>query len=140
MYSVARSGRVVALDASNGSTVWTGSVGGLGYTTPAVGRGRVFVGGFDGRIRAFRSTDGDELWSTWVGGRILGAPVLIGENVFASTLEGRTFAARASDGKIVWRLPLGRYSPGIATERTYYFTLNGRLLAVRGRDVPAALR
>jgi eukaryotic-like serine/threonine-protein kinase len=140
LYSVARSGKVVALDASDGSVVWTGGVGGLGYTTPAVGPDRIFAGGFDGRLRAFRSTTGDELWSTWVGGRLLGAPVLIGENVFVSTLEGRTSALRASDGKIVWRIPLGRYAPGIATERTYFFTLNGRLIATRGRDVPPALR
>ena len=71
-------------------------------------------------------------------GRILGAPVVIGENVFFSTLEKRTYAVRASDGKIVWRLPLGKYSPGIATERTYFFSLNGRLLAIRGRDVQRA--
>lgn len=134
LYSVARSGKVVALDASSGDVLWTGRVGGLGYTTPAVGRDRIFVGGFDGRLRAFRSGTGDELWSTWVGGRILGAPVLIGDHVFFSTLERRTFAVRASDGKVVWRLPLGKYTTGIATERTYYFSLNGRLIAFRGRN------
>ena len=41
------------------------------------------------------------------------------------------------DGKIVWRYGLGKYSPGIATERTYYFSLNGMLVAFRGRNVPA---
>jgi outer membrane protein assembly factor BamB len=138
LYSVARSGKVIALDASSGHVVWTAGVGGLGYTTPAVADGRVLAGGFDGRLRAFRATDGDELWSTWLGGRILGAPVVIGPYVFVSTLEKRTYALRASDGHIAWRLPLGRYSPGIATERTYFFSLNGRLIAVHGRDVPAA--
>jgi len=133
IYTVARSGKVVALDAADGSVVWTGRVGGLGYTTPAVASGRVFAGGFDGRLRAFRATNGDELWNTWVGGKILGAPVVIGNFVFFSTL-GRTYAARTSDGTIVWRLPMGRYSPGIATERTYFFSLNGRLIAFRGRD------
>ena len=136
LYSVARSGRVVALDASNGDTVWTARVGGLGYTTPAVANGRVFVGGFDGRLRALRARNGSEIWSTWVGGRILGAPVVIGENVFFSTLEKRTYALRVSDGKVVWKLPMGRYSPGIATERTYYFSLNGRLIVFRGREAP----
>ena len=63
---------------------------------------------------------------------------MIGPYVFFSTLEKRTYALRVSDGKIVWRLPLGRYAPGIATERTYFFSLNGRLIAVHGRDAPAA--
>jgi outer membrane protein assembly factor BamB len=140
LYSVARSGKVVAVDASDGHVAWTAGVGGYGYTTPAVADGRVFAGGFDGRLRAFRATNGDELWSTDVGGRILGAPVVIGPYVFFSTLEKRTYAVRASDGAIVWRLRLGRYSPGIATEKTYFFSLNGRLIAVRGRDVPASPR
>ena len=111
LYSVARSGKVAALDASSGRIVWTAGVGGLGYTTPAVADGRVFAGGFDGRLRAFRATSGDELWSTEVDGRILGAPVVIGPYVFFSTLEKRTYALRVSDGAIAWRLRLGQYSP-----------------------------
>jgi outer membrane protein assembly factor BamB len=138
IYCVARSGRVVALDARNGDVVWTEEVGGLGYTTPAVANGRVFVGGFDGRLRAFRSNTGSQLWSTWVGGKILGAPFVAGNHVFFSTLDKRTFGLRATDGKLVWRLPMGRYSPGIVTERTYYFSLNGRLIAFRGRNGASA--
>jgi eukaryotic-like serine/threonine-protein kinase len=134
LYSLARSGKVVALNADDGDVVWTARVGGLGYTTPAVADGRVFVGGFDGRLRAFSSSSGNEIWNKWVGGRILGAPVVIGNHVFFSTKEAKTYAAHVTDGSIDWRLPMGRYSPGIATERTYYFSLNGRLLTFRGRN------
>ena len=137
---MARSGKVVAVDASDGHVVWTASVGGLGYTTPAVADGRVFAGGFDGRLRAFRATTGEELWSKSVGGRILGPPVVIGPYVFFSVLEGRTYALRVTDGNIAWRLPLGKYSPAIATEKTYYLSLNGRLIAVSGRNVPLSQR
>ncbi len=134
IYTVSRSGTVVALDARNGRVVWTDDVGGLGYTTPAVADGRVYVGGFDGIVRALQATSGHEIWRTRrVPGRILGAPVVIGDHVFFAVLEKRTYAARLSDGKIVWRLPMGRYSPVIATERTYFFSVNGRLLAYRGQ-------
>jgi outer membrane protein assembly factor BamB len=133
IYTVSRSGTVVALDAHNGDIVWTGHVGGYGYTTPAVAGDTVYVGGFDGKLRALRATDGQERWETEVPGRILGAPIVIGKFVFFSVLEKRTYAARVSNGKIVWRLPMGRYSPGIATERTYFLSLNGRLIAYRGR-------
>lgn len=136
LYAISRSGKVVAVRASDGSVEWTHQVPGWGYTTPAVAHGLVFVGGFDGKLHAYRATTGDEIWQTYVGGRILGAPVVIGNLVFFSTLEGRTFAARVSDGKVVWRIPFGRYSPGIATERTYYFSLNGRLIAFEGRNLP----
>ena len=136
LYSLSRAGTVYALDASSGRVVWRAGVGGLGYTTPAVAEGRVFAGGFDGRMRAFRATSGEELWSTEVNGRLLGAPAVIGPYVFFSTLEKRTYALRVEDGEIAWRLPLGKYTPGIATERTYFLSLNGRLIATPGRDVP----
>ena len=60
----------------------------------------------------------------------------LGNLVFFSTLETNTYAARVADGKIVWKLGLGKYSPGIATERHYYFSLNGMLVAYRGRNSP----
>jgi outer membrane protein assembly factor BamB len=53
-----------------------------------------------------------------------------------ATLSGKTYALRATDGKLVWRKPMGKYSPVIATEKTYFFALNGRLLAYAGRNSP----
>ena len=133
LYAVSRSGQVVAVRAADGAVVWTHQIDGWGYTTPAVANGRVFVGGFDGKMHAFRAGTGEVAWETHVGGRILGAPIVIGKLVFFSTLEGQTFAARVSDGAVVWRFPLGQYSPGIATERTYFFSLSGWLVAFEGR-------
>jgi outer membrane protein assembly factor BamB len=137
LFTISRSGRIVALDASSGKIIWTDSVNSLGYSTPAVGRDRIFVGDFNGGLRAYRKTNGRLLWRSYVGGRILGAPLVVGDLVFFSTLETETYAARTRDGKIVWRYGLGKYSPGIATERAYYFSLNGMLVAFRGKDGPA---
>jgi len=139
LYTIARSGKVIALKASTGEVLWTRSVNSLGYSTPAVGRDRIFVGDFRGALHALRKTTGEELWRAEVGGgvgRILGAPVVVGPLVFFATLEQRVYAARVSDGRIVWRFPLGKYSPGIATERAYYFSLNGILVAFPGRNSP----
>jgi outer membrane protein assembly factor BamB len=137
LYVVSRSGTVVALDATDGDVLWTSRVGGYGYTTPAVASGAVYVGGFDGILRAFRATTGGEIWRTRaVAGRILGAPVVVGNLVYFAVLEGKTYAVRRSDGRIVWTLPMGRYSPVIATETRYFFSLNGRLIAYAGRHGP----
>lgn len=127
----------MTLDASSGRILWTDSVSSLGYSTPAVGSDRIFVGDFNGGLRAYRKTDGLLLWRAQVGGRVLGAPFIAGDLVFFSTLETETYAARVSDGKIMWRYGLGKYSPGIATERAYYFSLNGLLVAFRGSKGPA---
>ena len=136
LYTIARSGRIVTLDASSGRVIWTDDVDSLGYSTPAVGSDRIFVGDFNGGLRAYRKTDGRLLWRTYVGGGILGGAVIVGDLVFFSTLETETYAARVSDGKVVWHFPIGKYSPGIATERAYYFTLNGILVAFRGKNGP----
>jgi outer membrane protein assembly factor BamB len=136
LYTIARSGRILALRVSDGSVVWSQRVEGWGYSSPAVAYGRLFVGGFDGRLHAYDARSGHERWTSHVGGRILGAPVVIGQLVFFATLERRTYAARVSDGGIVWRIRIGKYSPTIATRRHYYMSLNGLLAAFRGRRSP----
>jgi len=133
LYTISRSGKIVAVNAHNGHVVWTHDVGGWGYATPAVTTRRVFIGGFDGSLRAFKPATGMQVWRTDVGGKILGSPVVVGNLVFVTTTSQRTYALRTEDGKIVWHLRLGKYTPVIATERTYYFSLFGRLIAVRGR-------
>ena len=136
LYTISRSGKIYALDARNGRVLWTHSVAGWGYATPAVSPGRVFVGGFDGYLRAFRPASGRELWRRYVGGKIIGSPVVIGKLVFVTTTTSRTSALRVEDGRVMWQLRMGKYTPVIATERTYYFALNGRIIAFRGRTAP----
>jgi outer membrane protein assembly factor BamB len=139
VFTIARSGKIYAVSASDGHLIWTAHVGGLGYSTPAIADGRVFIGGFDGGLRAFRASNGQLLWQRFLGGRILGGSFVAGNLVFTSTLAARTFALRVSDGKILWRLNIGKYSPGIVTERHYFFTLNGIVMAYHGRQSPQIL-
>jgi outer membrane protein assembly factor BamB len=136
IFTVSRSGKVYAVNATNGRVLWTGSVGSIGYTTPAISSGRVFVGGFDGYLRAYSAANGTILWRRYVPGRILGGAVVVGDLVFFSTLETDTYAARVKDGKIVWHIAMGKYSPGIATNEHYYFSLNGILVAFRAANTP----
>jgi outer membrane protein assembly factor BamB/O-antigen ligase len=132
VFTVSRSGQVLALSAASGHRVWTYRLGTTAYGTPAVANGRVFVGDFAGDLNAFRSTTGHLLWRVHVSGRILAPPLVVGNLVFFSTLTGGTYAARTTDGKIVWHIAIGKYSPGIATNRHYYFSLNGLLVAYKG--------
>ena len=92
---------------------------------------RVFAGGFDGRLRAFRATSGRRALEH--GGRTAASSARPSSSVrTCSSRRSRstTYALAVEDGTIAWRLPLGKYTPGIATERTYFFSLNGRLIAV----------
>jgi hypothetical protein len=135
LYTISRAGKVVAVRVSDGSTVWSHELNTTGYSTPAIANGRIYVGDFNGLIHCYRATDGTQLWQTYIGGRILAPGVVVGPLVFFSNLETKTFGLRRSDGKIVWRVGMGKYQPGIATDRHYYFTLNGLLVAYQGSDV-----
>jgi eukaryotic-like serine/threonine-protein kinase len=139
LFTISRSGGVFALSASNGHVIWRSSVNSWGYATPAVAQGRVFFGGFDGRVRALRASTGQVIWSRHLGGRFLGPAFVAGPYVFVSNLERNTYALRASDGKVMWHLNIGKYSPGIVTERHYFFTLNGIVQAWHGRRSPQIL-
>ena len=136
LYTVARTGKVVALDATDGRIVWTQNTGALTYSTPAIADGRVFVGGFDGSLHAYDADTGALLWERYVGGRLLGPALVVGDLVFFSTLETETYAARVSNGEVVWHIGLGKYAPGIATAERYYMSLNGLLIAFEGTGRP----
>ena len=103
---------------SDGSVVWTHDLDTTGYSTPAVADGRIYVGDFNGLIHAYRASDGTQLWQTYVGGRVLAPGLIVGPLVFFSNLETKTFGLRRSDGKVVWHVPMGKYRPGIATDRS----------------------
>jgi outer membrane protein assembly factor BamB len=119
--------------------LWRSSVNSWGYATPAVAHGRVYFGGFDGRVRALSATTGQVIWSRRLGGRFLGPAFVAGKYVFFSNLERNTYGLRAADGKVLWHLNIGKYSPGIVTERHYFFTLNGIVQAWHGKRSPQIL-
>jgi outer membrane protein assembly factor BamB len=139
LFTISRSGSVFALSASTGHVIWHSTVNSWGYATPAVAHGRVYFGGFDGRVRALRASTGQVIWSRRLGGRFLGPAFVAGKYVFISNLERNTYALRAADGKVMWHLDIGKYSPGIVTERHYFFTLNGIVQAWHGRRSPQIL-
>jgi outer membrane protein assembly factor BamB len=135
LYTISRAGKVVAVRVSDGSVVWTHDLNTTGYSTPAIANGVIYVGDFNGLVHAYRAADGTQLWQTYVGGRILAPGVIVGPLVFFSNLETKTFGLNRSNGKVVWHVGMGKYQPGIATDRHYYFTLNGLLVAYQGSDL-----
>lgn len=129
VYTVARTGKVVALRARDGSVAWTQHMHALGYGTPTIAHGRIFVGAYDGVFRSYRASDGMLLWARSVPGRVAGPALVVGGLVFVSTYDGKTVGLRIGDGQIVWRFNGGAYAPGIATDRMYYMSMSGLLVA-----------
>jgi len=135
VYTTSRAGKVVAFSARTGRIVWTRQFGQYGYATPTLAYGRVFVGTYDGSMRALRATDGATIWSQGVGGGIHAAALVVG-NLLFFTGGNKSYAVRVADGKVVWSYGVGQYGIGIATNRHYYFSLGGLLVAFRGEHSP----
>ncbi len=133
IYTAARSGKLVALDASSGRVAWTKQLSGLTYPTPAIADGKLYIGTRNGAFYALDAGSGRILWNRSIGS-IAGSALVVGDLVFVSTIRHKTYAFRRSDGKTVWTFNAGRFQPGIATDRMYYFSFSGLLIAFRGQN------
>jgi outer membrane protein assembly factor BamB len=96
--------------------VWQKGTG-IGYSMPAISRGRLFL--FDrirnrARLRAWKAETGESLWSfeyptdyrdkyNYNGGPRC-SPVADGDRVYALGPEGMLHCVRARDGKLVWKV------------------------------------
>ena len=128
LFATTRSGKTVAFSLASGKQLWSFQMGGWGYATPVVADGFVYVSAFDGGVRALKAENGAKRWETFVPGRILGSGLAVGNLVFVSTLEKKTYGLDRRTGRVVWRTDRGKYNPGIATDRFYYFTLGGSVI------------
>ncbi|SFS03157.1 Outer membrane protein assembly factor BamB, contains PQQ-like beta-propeller repeat [Halomicrobium zhouii] len=93
------SGRVHAVDASDGSARWQFETDMRHETTPAVHEGRVFVG--DGELLALDTEDGTELWRSEAVVR--GSVRAANGTVYAATDDNVITAFDAADGTEQWR-------------------------------------
>src|SRR5262249_10327576 len=98
LFTISRSGLVVALRASNGQTLWTHDLSTTGYSTPAVAHGRVFLGDFNGMARAYNAATGEQLWARYIGGRSPGPALRVGPPLLCSTPQPQTQAPRGPHG------------------------------------------
>jgi outer membrane protein assembly factor BamB len=114
-------GRVLALDADDGSVAWVRVLDDFVYSSAAVAGRTVYVGSYDHRLYALDAVTGRVRWSFDAGERISGSPSLIGDLVYVSTIarrpaDGRTFGLDVRTGERRFTFRDGRYSPAVAVD------------------------
>jgi outer membrane protein assembly factor BamB len=141
-----------AIDASNGAFVWSGDIsGGVGFSTPAVANGVVYVsttiGGFvgsvhDGGVSALNAKTGVSLWNTTVGSIQRSSPAVANSVVFVgsdNTLNSNVkdghsiYAFDASTGATIWTYTTGGdvySSPAVAYGVVYVGSNDGKIYAI----------
>lgn len=98
IYATGRSGRVCALDATDGTERWRSAAGRVPTTRPAAADGLVFVGNADGVLRAFDATDGSVRWAYEVDGGIEASPVVRDGVVHVASDRGQVYLIDAEGG------------------------------------------
>jgi outer membrane protein assembly factor BamB len=157
IYVANDAGRLLAVDANTGKTIWdseivkTGKQGSRvffwrrtaiegGVTGgPGAGNGLVVVGGRNGEVVAVDSETGAERWRTTVTSEVISAPLVTNGFVVVRSNDGRTFGLDAADGSRKWvfdrGLPnlsmRGNGSPVAGGELVYLGYDDGTVIALR---------
>lgn len=102
LYVGTHDGRVLALDPTDGHTVWSATTGGPVLATPGLADGRVFVGSYDGRVYAFDAGVGEKLWSFDTGAAVTATPVPDRGVVVIGSRSYDLFGLDAVTGEVRW--------------------------------------
>ncbi|MCH7930207.1 MAG: PQQ-binding-like beta-propeller repeat protein [Proteobacteria bacterium] len=151
VFVVSYDNQLFALNAGNGSLLWThsGIAEGaqlLGAPSPAVAGGLVVAAYSSGELYALRAESGRVAWTETLAfgsptgslaalGDINGNPVIDRELVFAVSHAGRLVAVNLRDGERVWEQDIsGVQTPWIAGDFLFVLTTDGDVLCLWRRD------
>ncbi len=139
LYAASTDGKLVALDAASGKSLWSKSSrthGWFGWGDkkrkdaqyaggPAVNGDLLAVGTLDGHVYAVNAKDGNPRWDVEVSSEVLASPVIVGDMVVVRTGDGRIYALDAASGQRRWVYDQG-------TVPLLSLRGNGSLLAANG--------
>jgi outer membrane protein assembly factor BamB len=148
-------GRVVAIDATGSGDVtkthelWRAPIG-AGYSSPALGGGKLFVVDNSANLYALDPATGEELWELNVGRVGKGSPVWADGKIYLTEVNGRFVIAKDGDeaGEIldIEQIRAGRRraeiygSPAVAGGRIFFTTEEGLYaLGAPGAPPPTAM-
>jgi outer membrane protein assembly factor BamB len=112
---------VLAVDLNAGKVEWRFKDRSFPYfSSPAVTRDRVLIGGRDKRLHCLNRADGKELWSFATRGKVDSSPVVCRDKVVVGSDDGRLYSVSLADGKELWSYEIGQPiggSPAVAGGR-----------------------
>lgn len=106
------------------------------YGTPAIGKGLVYVGGYDGRVYAINASTGALRWVYPRQGYlkpVVGGVVVALDKVYFGSSDGKVYALDAETGDQAWSLQTGGKiwsSPAIADGTLYIGSFDKKLYAL----------
>lgn len=126
-------GSLYALNAADGTKLWSVKTGGAKVTSPVATKTIVYAGSSDGSIYALKTSDGTVVWHKKTGGSIVAAPALSGNVLYLGSGDGYLYAFNAAKGTELWRYRLGSpitTTPAVAGTTIFTTATNGTLYAI----------
>lgn len=154
LYADSTDGKLVAIDATSGKTLWSKSSrthGWFGWGDkkrkdalyaggPAVTGDLLAVGTLDGHVYGVNAKDGSPRWEAELNAEVLASPVIVGDLVVVRTGDGRVYALDSTNGQRRWvydqgsvpLLSLRGNGPLLVANGVLFFgSDDGKLIALR---------
>jgi outer membrane protein assembly factor BamB len=138
-----QNGLVYALNAHNGSVVWTYQAGGAVKASPTLSEGMLYFGDYSGHMQAI-----SEQTALLGSGTFYSTAAVDYGRVFLGNTDGRIYAYDASTGRLDWAVQTGAYvyaspavtnAPGLGPT-LYLGSYNGTFYALNARSGQIAWR
>jgi len=126
LYVADAKGRIQALDATNGNTVWSIDADTRITGGPGFGENTVLIGTGEGLTIAYSADNGAELWRAQVSSEILSPPQKAHNTVVVRTGDGKVFGLSGNSGKRLWIYD--RTVPSLTLRGTSTPTIDGDLV------------
>jgi len=128
-------GKVYAINADDGSTLWQSDNPGGTVASCAYANNVVVVCSVTGKIRGYNATTGTQLWEVSTKGAITSAPVTNGQVVCVGNSNRRVYCVNITNGTIIWissdlgaqvggGLAMDETSVYVGAENMYFYALN----------------
>jgi len=154
LYACSTDGKIAAIDATSGKTLWSKSSrtkGWFGWGDkkradalyaggPMVSGDLLVVGTLDGHVYGINAKDGSPRWESVVNSEVISSPVISGNLVIARTQDGRLYGFDSATGERRWvydqdTVPLlslrGNGPLLVANGVVFYGNDAGKLVALR---------
>lgn len=126
-------GYVHALEATDGSHLWSFDADGAVVGSPAVGEENIYVGSRSHELVAIDRSTGETQWAIDTGRPIRSSPALVDGTVYFTSEDGNAYAAD-TEGDERWSFDTGGLisaSPAVAGGTVYVANTNGSFYALR---------
>ncbi|HEC94457.1 MAG TPA: hypothetical protein ENI45_00650, partial [Thermoplasmatales archaeon] len=82
---------------------WSRMLGGsIGFSSPAVVDGKIYVGSHDQRVYCLDACNGSEIWCYTTGDIIVSSPAVQDNRVYVGSCDGKIYCLNADTGSKIW--------------------------------------